>query len=182
MVLNPDFFFLYKNCFRFLLIHKTGYFTNTFGLTKLLSLNLFFSLDGIVDLDDVSSFNYFFLFKFFFGRKAFFSKITSKFHLGVTYFYFSIFSNIFSNYKFFLLSVFVNDLLSFSNKSFLQNSLPSLHSNVFYFKFLDLNIFLEKKTNVGLYNLKNSLNYKFTFVCLDLYSNLFFLDFFKIYY
>lgn len=180
MFLQSDLFFSYKNVLRFLLIHKCGYFENTYQLPIVKHLYVYFSLDDIVDFDDVTSFNYFYLFKFFFGRKAFFSRVRSIFHLGVTYYYFSVFSFFFDCYSYFILGFFVNDLLVFSNTLHLTSSVPSLSTGIFSFKFFDLNLFLEKKTNVGLYNLRNSLNLRFKFSCNDLNSCFFFFDFFKL--
>lgn len=181
MFLQSDLFFSYKHTLRFLLIHKCGYFSNTFQLPNIKYLYLYFTLNDITDIDDVSSFNYFYLFKFFFGRKAFFSKVVSVFHLGITYFYFNVFCFFYKNICFYILSFFSNELLAHSSNFHIRKSIPNLANGLFIFKFFDLNLFLEKKTNVGLYNLNHNLNLKFVFTCSDIYSCSFFFDFFKIY-
>ena len=181
MYLQSDFSFSYKHTLRFLLIHKCGYFFNSFELPKLNYTYLFFTLNDIVDLDDVSSFNYFYLIKFFFGKKSYFTNTTSIFHLGVTYYYFKVFCFFFKNSKFYTLAFFSNDLLPLSSSFHVKQSIIDLHKGLFIFKFFDLNLFLEKKTNVGLYNLNHNLNLKFKFSCIDINSSIYFFDFFKIY-
>jgi hypothetical protein len=181
MSLQLDLQFSYKNVFRFLSIHKCNFFSNSLQLPHLDYIYIYFSIFNNVDLDDVSSFNYFYLFKFFFGRKSFFSKITSRFHLGVTYFYFSIFSFFFNGFSFFGLCFFINDLLGKSSSNFSSHSIISLGLNFFVFRFFDMNLFLEKKTNMGLFNLNHGMNLKLAFSCNDFFSCFFFLDFFKIY-
>jgi hypothetical protein len=68
MVLREnDFFFSYKNVFRFILIHQLFYFnTNQISFVDKLIFN--FKIYNLVDIDDPRSFNYAYLFRFFFGK------------------------------------------------------------------------------------------------------------------
>jgi hypothetical protein len=165
MLLKVDFFFSYKYVLRFVLIQQYGFFFNTFQIPFLKNLLIFFSINDLEDLDDARSFNYFYLFKFFFGNKSFFTRFRSFFSLGKTYYSFNIQSFFSGRFCFFPLFFLINDLLALTNSN---------HYKIFYlafdsvsFSFFDLNLFLEKKTNVGLFSLRDCLNFRFIFSCSD---------------
>jgi hypothetical protein len=106
-----DLFFSYKNVFRFILIQQWVFLFNTNQLPFFIKLIFIFKIYRIIDIDEPRSFNYAYLFRFFFGRKTYFSQIFSRFHLGITYHYFTVFCFFNKNQCFFPLAVFVNDII-----------------------------------------------------------------------
>jgi hypothetical protein len=54
----------------------------------------------------------------------------------------------------------VNDFLAVSTEQFFFSGL-CVNGRIFSFWFADMNIFIEKKTNIGFYNLKDPLGVKF---------------------
>jgi len=180
MFLKTDFFFTYKYILRFLLIHKYGLFCNTFEVPVLNKLFIFFCISDVVDIDDACFFNYPFLFRFFFGRRAFFTKFKSIFNLGTYFFSFQIFTFFNGRSCFFPIFFFVNDLKCFSdyNTYFVYPVFNNF--NYFYINFYNLNIFLEKKTNIGLYNLKHKMHFKFCLKSYDFFSSFLFFDLLKL--
>jgi hypothetical protein len=58
-----------------------------------------------------------------------------------------------------LLYFFLNNILFNIDKSFIKKGFLSKKLNIFYFIIKDVNIFSEIKTNLGLFNLKKSLNF-----------------------
>jgi hypothetical protein len=171
--LQQDFFFSYKNVFRFSLVHRFGLFYNSFQIPLLKSLKIFFKVFNIKDLDDVRGFNYAYFIRFFFGRVSFFTKSFSVFHLNITYFSYTVFCFFFSQDVFFPLSFFINDILIYSYRDFYVFKSFCWKGCFFYFRFFDMNVFLEKKTNLGFYNLKDFLRFKLFLTgilyCLQLY-------------
>lgn len=180
MSLNKlDLFFSYKFVYRFLLINQWGLFVNTYQLPIFQKLIIFFRIYSLTDLDDVRSFNYVYLIRFFFGKKAFFRKYFTKFHLGVTYFSFIVNCFFFKEHSFFPLGVFINDFLFFSSDQYFFSSL--FYSGKFFsFWFTDMNIFIEKKTNVGFHNLKDPLGFSLFFSNYFFFYSFLLVNMFKI--
>jgi hypothetical protein len=90
-----------------------------------------------------------------------------KFHLGVHYYKFKIFCFFFKTEAFFPLVVFTNDILSLSSGQFFSSSVP-LKGEIFNFFFHDSSVFIEKKTNIGFYNVRGIMGFQLSF------SNFFF--------
>jgi len=143
-------------------------------------LLLFFSVNEIEQLDDSRTFNYFYLFRFFFGKKSFFTKFVSFFSYNRNFYNFNIQIVFKKSYCFFPLFFLVNDLLFLTNINFFTWFFNPTKHNVFILRFFDMNLFLEKKTNAGLYSLVNNLNYKFFFECSDYDSSELLLILFKV--
>jgi hypothetical protein len=151
---SVDGFFNYSYLVRFLLIHKTDAFFSTFELPLLRRLVFFISVVDLSDLDDARVFNYYYLFRFFFGSKALFTGFSSRFSLGRTFYSFNIVSFFFRRFSFFPMSFLINDVLPLINKA---NYSYYLEGFCFTISFFDMNLFLEKKNNLALFNLKNPL-------------------------
>lgn len=115
---NPDLFFFYKNIIRFFLINKQGSFLNSLEIPFLKFLAIHFKVFNLKDIDDVRGFNYAYFIGFFFGRNAFLTRLSSVFHLNVTFFSYKVFSFFFSQDTFFALSFFINDVLIHSYNEF----------------------------------------------------------------
>ena len=113
-----DLFFFYKSLLRFFLVQKYGLFFNVSQIPLLKKLVIFFNIFNIIDFDDVRAFNYSYFIGFFFGRYAFFSKISSIFHLNITYFSYKVFCLFFFQDAFYPLAFFVNDVLVLSYNDF----------------------------------------------------------------
>ncbi len=173
-MLRSDFLFNYLNVTRFILLHK-DLSRNNFLIPNLNKIICYFPLKNLEDLDDVRVYNYFYFFKFFFGFRAFFIGYRSVQSFSRTTYDFKIQIILRHNDIFSLLSFFVYDVLpildvDYYSVSLLKSSLISYH-----FLIKDMNIFSEKKTNLGLFNLKDNLNF-------DLFFNSFNNDSVKIFF
>ena len=169
-MLKVDLNFFYKNVIRFILLNKLNNISNTYSIPYIYKLFLFFPLIKIEDVDHVQSYNYVYLFKFFFGKKAFFTRQKAFFNLGKWTYSFNV-GIIFQNknlyeHLFFL----INDLLPYIDRSYLKYGVYSKEFKIFYLVIKDLNVFCEKKTNLGLFFLESSLNFQFFCNGVDLYG------------
>lgn len=153
-----DYYFHYKYVLRFLLIQKCGLnYKNIYLIPKLYKLNTFFVIKNLIEFDDLRCSNYYFFFKHFFGRKANFVNYNSKFSLNVLYHSFNIQLIIVKQDIYFFINFLFNDILPYCQQRY--NVLR--FKNYITYVILDMNIFLEKKTHIGFFNLKNSLNMQF---------------------
>ena len=75
----------------------------------------------------------------------------------------------------------INDVIPVTDKNYISCGLFSNKLQIYYLVFKDLNIFSEKKTNLGLFMLKNKLNFKMFCTGKDLLSNKILLRNMKIY-
>lgn len=160
MFSSVDCSFNYRHMVRFLLVHKADVFFSTFELPFLKKLIFFFSVIDLGDLEDPRVFNYYYLLRFFFGSKAFFTSFKSKFLLGRTFYSFNIVSFFFQRFIFFPLFFLTNDVVPLTNKNTYGHYLDG---PCFTMSFFDTNVFLEKKNNLALFNLKNPLVARFIF-------------------
>jgi len=99
--------------------------------------------------------NYAFLFRFFFGRKSFISNFKTVFHRGIVYSSFIVQSLIKKKDLYFVLFFYINDIKPFVSKEFIQ---IKKKNNFFQITITDTTLFMEKKNNVGLFNLIDFLN------------------------
>lgn len=160
--MSLDFLFHYRYNLRNLLILKFNKLNNSFMLPRLSKIILFFVIRKLDLLDQPKIYNYFYLVRFFFGKRAFINKYNSYFSLGKTYYNFDIVS-IFTNIDMYpAIYFFVNDVQPFVNLKLARNYY--FRSNSFFsLLFWDLNVFTEKKTNIGLYDLCDPLQFKIYF-------------------
>ena len=181
MKLNIDLFFTYKYTLRFLLTQKLDACYNTYTIPNISKLILYFSLNKLEDLDSIEIYNYFYLFKHFFGRKAYLSKTKSQFSLGKWYYNFNI-KIILNKSKdiYIMLFYFTNNILKNIDSSFINKGFLSKKLNIFFFIIKDMNIFSEIKTNLGLFNLKKSLNINIYFTGIDFQKSNIYLNNIKI--
>jgi hypothetical protein len=149
----------YRHVCRFLLIEKAGRYTlSTLNVSRLSKVAAFFSIKNLVDLDDLRNSNYFFLLKFYFGRRAFILNYQTKFSMNTLYHSFIIQLICEGHNLFFPIIFLLNDFkFCLSPKSYTV----ARYHNILNFQVLDMSIFLERKTNVGFFNLKDTLNVKF---------------------
>ena len=116
------------------------------------------------------------------GRKAFFSGYKSFFNLGKTTFNVKI-QLILNKTDFYNTALFFsNDVLAFLDLSYItvRSFKKDLNLHVYSYTIKDMNLFVEKKTNIGLFNLKDPLNLKIFVFCSDILSTGFLLQSFKI--
>jgi hypothetical protein len=160
MFSDVDYFFNYRYIVRFVLTHKLNCFSNTFQVPELKCLVFFFSINELLDLEDVRTFNYFYIFRFFLGNRSFFTKFNSFFSLGRTFYTFNVQSFFAKRFMYFTLLFLVNDVLAFMKRS---NYSYFFGVGSFTINFYDMNVFLEKKTNLALFSLKDFLGCRFFF-------------------
>lgn len=161
------------------MINKYGLFLNTNQIPVLDSSLIFFDVKNIKDLNDMRALNYNYLIRFFFGKHASFLYITSKFHLGITFFNYRIFAFFPMIFAFFCVGLFVNDLLGCTSRDYFSYKVFSSSGRYFLFIFKDMNVFLERKNNLGFYFLKDFLNLSLILKGSDFVSNYLLLQSFK---
>ena len=98
--------------------------------------------------------NFFYFFYFFFNQKSFFTNYLNYFNLGKWYYDFNI-SVFLKRKKTFLYLIFFNDFLFKKRFKFFYSDLKKNVVNIVYYDTVN---FSEKKSNLGLFNLRNSLN------------------------
>lgn len=162
--------FFYITTVRFLLLNKLNLFNSFNNVPELQKLLLFFSITKIDDINHSQVYNYIYLFKFFFGRCAFISKIKSFFNLGVWTYSFRVGLMVSKKHVYSCLFFIVNDLLPCVDFLYLKNGIFSENLKIFYLIIKDVNIFTEKKTNLGLFSLEKNLNIHLYMEGVDLNS------------
>lgn len=183
MLNSVDYSFNYKFLFRNILIQKLSKILNSFSIPHVQKLVLYFSLMDFETLDDVRIYNYHYFFKFFLGERAFFSGYKSLFNLGKTTLNVKIQLILNKKDVFFSLLFFSNDVLPFLDLGYLSSNYFKQNLNIHVFTFLikDMNIFVEKKTNIGLFNLKDALHFQIKFLSSEKMIANMLLQNFKIY-
>lgn len=152
-----DLYFYARNVVRFALIHKTE-IINSYDIPFTERVDISFIIKELTDINDASIYNYNFLSIFFFGKRIFFLKFEENFLLNKYYFKFIIRiclkeREFFSNLLFLL-----NDVIPLLGQEHIYYSKISKNYNNFRFEILDMNIFLDKKNNIGLFFLKFPLS------------------------
>lgn len=165
-MLKSDFLFNYINITRFILLHK-DLIKNSFLIPKLFKAICYFPLKNLEDIDDVRIYNYFYFFKFFLGFRAFFIGYRSIQSFSKTTYDFKIQIILKQNDVFPLLSFFVYDILPILDVDYYSINLIKSKLISYHFLIKDMNIFSEKKTNLGLFNLKDNLNFDLFFNSLN---------------
>jgi hypothetical protein len=166
---EADFCFYYKNIMRRLIVNKLFIINlNSLFIPKLCKIFLFFVIKNLDILDDARTFNYFYLIKFFFGKKCFFAQYVTKFSLNVLYHSFVVQAVFVKNDMYFCLFFLLNDVIPFLSK---KNILISKSARAITYSILDMNIFMDKKTNLGLFTLKDCINFKFILAKFNFYTN-----------
>lgn len=153
-----DYYFSYRYTLRNILLNKLYFSTNTYFLPIFDKIVIFIPILNLDYLNSRELYNYFYLFKFYFGRRAFVCNFKEKSLLGVSTYKMKIQLILSKSHLYSVLFFIVNDLFFGIDKSFLKNGIFSKDLNIFYIILKDLNFFSEKKTNLGLFNLKSSLH------------------------
>lgn len=152
-----DLFFNYKYNVRFFLLNKFFY-KNLYEIDNIKGAVFFFSIKEYDNLDSKEIYNFFYLFKFFFGKLAFFSSYVSLLSLGKWYYNFDV--KVIINKKFFyyyMYFIFNDFLFNLSKDSYSIN----LNKDFYLISIPDMSIFNDKKSNLGLFNLNSTINFKF---------------------
>ena len=177
MLNKIDFLFFYKNTLRYLLVNKSNLLTNTFQIQNLNKFVIYIYIKNCEKFNQSEYYNYFYLFRFFFGCRAFFFKYRTFFSLGVWSYNFNIQYIFNKKYIFDNLYFLLNDFFPFM---FVKNlRYKFIRNNKFYLNFItfnDMYLFNEKKTNLGLFFLKQPLFLRYNTNCstLDFSKLLFF--------
>jgi len=155
----------YKFLSRFFIMHKLNLFKNNFQIPFIKKIVLFFSLKDLDTFDDPRFYNYFFFFKFFLGKKAAFYGYNSFFNLGKTTFSIKVQLVLSKNDVYNTLLFFSNDILSFIDPLYIGVKHFEKANRLYCICYLikDMNLFVEKKTNIGLFHLKDPLNIQLFF-------------------
>jgi hypothetical protein len=159
-MLNLDYYFTYKNSIRLVTLLKFNpiKLSNIHSIPTLSKLIFFFAISKSQDQDSVSNYNCLYLFKFFFGKNAFLSSYKSHFSLGLWYYSFKVSIIINKKQIYNILFYYLNDYIIILDKVYYKYGVFSSRLNILYIVLNDLTIFSEKKTNMGLFNLQDSLN------------------------
>jgi hypothetical protein len=162
-MIDIDFNFFYKYSVRSLVMAKYSRIDNIFSIPVISKVVYFFILSRLEDVDDIQSYNFGYLFKYFFGRMAFVSRVKSFFNPGVWSYSFKISMmitgrDILPNFMF-----LVTEFVFRADKSFIRSGIFNKDLQIFYIIIKDMNLFSEKKTNLGLFQLYQDLNLHFFF-------------------
>ena len=156
-----DYLFHSKYIVRHIIMQNCYLNFNTINLPFLNYCVFFFNVYNIQDFDDICSSNYFYFLKFFFGKKAYLVGYLNKFQLNIIYHSFSIQLKLDKMTLFNSIYFIVHDILPFLNQKYFR---------VFFFdngdiecRIYDMNLFTEKKTNLGFFNLRHNLYFRFNF-------------------
>lgn len=163
MLVYVDYYFFYKYTLRNILMNKYK-FNNTYSIPFLKELTMFIPLrkmEGNTFMETREAYNYFYLFKFFFGYYSFINSFKSSFNVGLWTYSYNIQLSVKKKNIFNVLFYLLNDVLYLVDKSFLSSGIFSKDLNILYVNLRDLNLFSEKKTNLGLFNLNSELNILF---------------------
>ncbi len=182
MFLFNSVFFNYKFISRFVLYNKLNLLLNVYKLPDISKFGIFFSLKMVDDLWDVSIFNYFFFFRFFFGVKAFVFNYKSIYNFGGSTYKFAIYSLFCKKNIFDAISFLIFDIIPSLDYNYYKIKLYKGKLIIVRILILDMNIFTEKKTSVGLLNIKHDLNFKFLISSSNLLFSQLFLSSLKILY
>ncbi len=156
-----DFFFHYKYVCRNLLLNR--YFDLKFNTNQIWKINyliIYFSVNELENLEDISVMNYAYLVRFFFGRKVFLSNYKCKFHRGIFYYSFIIQSLIKKMDLYYILFFYVIDIKVHLSFEYIDIKVTKEY---FELKIKDMYIFLEKKNNLGLFNLDEFLSIRISY-------------------
>lgn len=154
-------FFFYKNLLSFFFSLRYS----TLKVPLIHKLVMYFPVRFVDDLNDVRVYNYVYFFKFFFGLNAFISKQRFFFFNNKWIFTFNVLICL-NDFKIICSVLFycLNDILPFL-RSFDWNFKANVgFLNCYCFFVSDLNMFSERKTNLGLFNLSDDL-------CILVYLN-----------
>jgi hypothetical protein len=161
-----DYNFYYRNIVRNILLHKVNgnKIKNTYEIPYFSKMTLYFHLLKIENFKKVEIYNYLYLYKFFFGKSGFISKYKTYLESGNYSYSFSVLLVLNNKRVYQSLFLLFNDLFIFSNKSYLKFK---RNKEFITFIFSDINIFSEKKDNLGLFNLKSNLHIQVCIKGLD---------------
>jgi len=164
-------------------MHKLNLFKNNFALPSIEKAVLFFFLKDFDDFNDPKFYNYFYFFKFFFGKKAFFLGYKSLFDLGKTTYNIKVQCFLSKKDIFNSILFLSNDVFTFLDSLYIDTKVTEVTRSliVVLLKIKDMNVFVEKKTNVGLFYLKDPLNIQLFFFGTKALSTKFLLQCFKIF-
>lgn len=155
---SVDYYFNDKSLIRFLVLHK-GLVKSSFSIPVVYKMFIFFSVRGLEDLNDVKIYNYLYFFRFFFGSKTFFTNYKFEQGFSRNVYDFKVYVFLKKRWLYLSLGFFINDVLPFVDREFLE--LKFLRNFRIIFRFKDMNFFSERKTNLGLFNLNDFLNLHF---------------------
>jgi hypothetical protein len=156
-----DYAFHYKHVSRFILLHQSAHIRNTYMIPTVDKVILFFSIRHWENLEDVSLYNYYYLFRFFYGKKAYISKYKVLFSLRKYYHSFDIKIFFTARDVFYPIAFFLAELNPLLVPEYVEFVTYTHNSGIFIIRIHDLTLFTDKKTNLGLFNLRHSLNMKF---------------------
>lgn len=162
-----DYFFSYNISFRYLILQKIGKVLNTYNLPEIIRLQLQFIINKVSVLDASSFYNCAYLFRYFLGKSSHFSKLMSEFGFNESSHSFKIMCDLKDKIiKYSIILFLINDILPYVAKSYLRGFFSNyLSFYLFTLYVMDVNIFSEKKTNLGLFSLEDPLIFTFYLKC-----------------
>ena len=165
MVVKVDYYFNYINVIRFILVNKLNYLDNLNFIPSVKSIHLFFSIKNTLNFDESQNYNFFYFFKFFLGKLPIVTRFSGRLHLGEWYYNYNVELTLEKKDIYSFLYFLSNDILFnlksnyvFINKDYFYKNYDYLFINI-----LDVTLFSELKSNIGLFDLKIPLNIKIFF-------------------
>jgi len=136
---------------------KNIYIYNEYKQPEIKYLLIYVLIRKLDLLDNSKIFNCFYLFRYFFGHKAYIISYKSTYLLGKTFVDFDIGLQLKNNKIYFPLHVYTYELQPVLNLSVARDYF--INNKKINIVLWDVNIFTEKKTNVGLFNLVDPLHF-----------------------
>ncbi len=165
--MSLDLFFCYNTFIRFLILQKINKILNSYGLPEIYKLKLQFIITKISVLDASSFYNCAYLFRYFLGKSTYFSNLISEFGFNESSHSFKISCDLKDKIiKYSIIFFLLNDILPYLPKAFIKSFFFNyLKFYLFSMYIMDVNIFSEKKTNLGLFSLEDPLIFTFYLKC-----------------
>lgn len=153
-----DYFSAYKYTVRNVILRKQSNIFNSNQIPCITRVVYSFRLHKLEDLDDVQIYNYLYFFKFFFGKRGSLTKYKSFFNLGLWTYTFRVCMYVYgSKHVYYNLYTLFFDYLVCIDKNLLNLGFFTGIAKIYYIIIKELTYFSEQKTNIGLFNLNNSL-------------------------
>ena len=153
--------FHYSNVVRAQLILKNFIIKSNYTIPMLNKLNIYFAVRKLENRDHPKIYNYLFLFRFFFGLSGYITNYNSIFILNKTYYSFDVAAGISKKNNYYLIYYLAYELLpaAVTITNYIKNTKHNKKSLVL--TLWDMNLFTEKKTSLGLFDLVDPINYQF---------------------
>lgn len=172
--------FNYNTTLRYALNLKLAYVNSYFKIPKIKKTSYYYYFKNVDNIYNPSSFNYPYMFIFFFGRRAHYMGFHEEKATGGKALNFSVQLTFNRLNMYEVLSFFIVDVKSRIDIDLLKFGAFRSHFLTFYYIVKDLNLFSDRKTNVGLFYLDSYLFLKIRMLPFSMLKGRMLLNLFKL--